>query len=127
MNTTEKWIQLVLQQGPVGTMFAGGAAALSRGLLPVFELREATFGAVLLLVGASIELFIWVFKHRAAERTVERARTDLESVIARVKAAEDRLKATSEKEPFATTGLMTPPLQTPGPDRQPGSGLAPLN
>lgn len=67
------WVDLVFEVGPMGTLAAGGAVALARGLIPMFDLKPALFGASLLFAAALVELFVWLVKRRSAEREVERA------------------------------------------------------
>lgn len=75
-TSLEKSLQILLQQGPLAVLAAGGATALWKGLLPTFELRQATFGAILLLLAALADIFVWLAKRRAAQQRYEARQKD---------------------------------------------------
>src|SRR5437773_1167391 len=70
---TDRWLQLAFQEGPIAVLVAGGAVALSKGLIPAFDLKQATFGTVLLLISACFQLSVWLLRQRTMERQATRA------------------------------------------------------
>jgi hypothetical protein len=97
-DPTEKWIQLLFQRGPLGVIAVGGAMALTKGILPTFEIREATFGAVLLLLAAIADCFVWIAKRQAARQRVERTEKHRDIADAAYQEAEASLAATMEND-----------------------------
>jgi hypothetical protein len=75
-SSFERSLQIVLQQGPLAVLAAGGATALWKGLLPSFELRQATFGAILLILAALADIFVWLTKRRATLQRYEAKQKD---------------------------------------------------
>jgi hypothetical protein len=69
----DKWYETLLKNGPVGVIALGGLTALTKGLLPVFELQEAIFGASLLLIAAFFYLLVWYAKVVWAEKNFKDA------------------------------------------------------
>ena len=67
----ERSLQTLLQQGPLAVLAAGGATALWKGLLPTFEIRQAIFGASLLVLAALADMFVWIVKRKTARRLYE--------------------------------------------------------
>lgn len=62
------WVDFLLTRGPVGVIALGGTGALFNGLFPSFQIREAVFGASLLLVAAGFDLFVWLARRNQAIR-----------------------------------------------------------
>ena len=69
--------RLLLQRGPLGILALAGTWTLGRGLFPSFELRQAVFGASLLVVVALSDWLVWLTLHRAAKKKSERAEQEL--------------------------------------------------
>ena len=78
---------VILQKGPLTILASGGGLALYKGLIPMFDIHQATFGAILLVVTALANMFIWVMKRRTAQQVyykkqqgADDARGHLESI-----------------------------------------------
>ena len=66
-------IYILFSAAPVAILTIAGAISLGRGLWGTFDLKQAVFGASLLVAAALVELFVWFVKRRSGEREVERA------------------------------------------------------
>ena len=66
-------VYILFSAAPVAILTIAGAISLGRGLWGTFDLKQAVFGASLLVVAALVELFVWFVKRRSGEREVERA------------------------------------------------------
>jgi hypothetical protein len=69
--------RMIFQRSPLGAIAIGGAWALWKGLFPSFDMREASFGAALLLVAALADMFVWVIKRAEPKRQIQAGQTQL--------------------------------------------------
>ena len=67
------WFYILLRAAPAAILTVAGAFSLARGVWNIFDLKQAIFGAILLVAGALVELFVWFIKGRSVERELERA------------------------------------------------------
>ena len=87
ISTFAKNSSLLVQRGALATLTAGGGWALWNGLVPKFEIREAIFGASLLMVGVVAEFFIWLkqrgdvkARHKAKAEAIADEKEELEKI-----------------------------------------------
>lgn len=69
----QNWLYILFSAAPVAILTIAGAISLGRGVWGTFDLKQAVFGASLLVAGALVEMFVWIVKRRSGEQEVERA------------------------------------------------------
>ncbi len=72
-SSVRSWVYFGFEVGPMSILTVAGAISIARGVLGAFELKQAVFGASLLVAAALMELFVWFMRRRSVEQEVERA------------------------------------------------------
>lgn len=110
--------KMLLQRSPLGAIALAGGWALWKGMFPGFDIREAVFGASLLLVAAMADLTIWFVKHRTAQLRWEEGLKESSAVEQQTDAAlKERREAALKRRQDADKELALLEAQAPGSNR----------